>query len=324
MGILSPDFDIDDKTISRSVQSQMIVDEVLKHINHISVLLLDPNDEFDLRTLQNKLEGETKYYDLSQCKAGDYVDFINQFVLPLVNGQIDYLLVDNIDKTPDIEDIKDFKNILKYLAKGGEYDPFQNVIYTEENNQRIKRTGVIDFDNYQNRLIMRCGTVPSFLDSFTYYVIDCRQSALWVHHYLELSQIEEPLMLIFGGEAGDSNTRLSECKQWLHEMFPCVDSIGHPFKQGHDHMFDEKGNLQNISDHPELLNKAILPTSVTPETDLLLIHRYVDQFNYDAALKYALDVVSEHHLPVIYLANSYELEQNPGADLKGFEIHTIE
>ena len=321
MSILSPDFDIDDKTIRRSVQSQMIVNEVLKNISLKSVLLLDPHDEFNLCTLQNKLEGETKYYDLSQCKAGDYVDFINQFVLPLVNGQIAYLLVDNVDKIPDIDEKEDFKNILKYIAEGGDYDPFQNILYADE-EKHIVRVGAIDFSKHSNHLIMQGGEIPEFLEPFTYVFIDCRQFALWVHHYLELSQIDKPLMMIFGGEA--ANSRLNECKQWLREFYHCVDSIGHPFKQGQEYCFDEKGNPQNISDHPERLNKAILPESATPETDFLLIHRYVDQFNWDAALSYALEVVREHHIPVIYLANDYEYEMNRDIDLSGFHTHFIE
>lgn len=323
MSILGQDFDIEDKTTRRCVQEQMITDKVLENVEHNSILLHDPHDEFNLCSLQGKLKGVTKHSDLSQCKAEDYVDFVNHFALPLVKGQIDYLLVDNIDKIPDIEDKEDFENLLRFMAKGDSYDPFQNFNYTDE-DKRIKRVGPIDFKQYKNRLIMRSSEVPSFLESLTYFLIDCRLFALYVHKYLELAQIDKPLMLIFGGNASESNSCLDECKRWLHEVFSCVDSTGNPLKKGHLHFFDSNNDAQKISEHPELLEQAILPDSVTQETDFLLIHRYVDQFNYDAALKYALDVVSEHHLPVIYMANYYEREQNLTVDLHGFEIHIIE
>ena len=323
MSILDPNFDIDDKTESRLYQEQMIADEVLKHVGGNSILLFDPHNEFNLTSLQNKLKGATKYYDLSQCKAGDYIDFVNHYVLPLVNGQIDNLLVDNIDKIPDIEDKDDFENLLRYFAKGDSYDPFQNFIYADD-DERIKIIGTIDFERHKNRLIMRCTEVPEFLQRFTFIMIDCRLFALYVHQYLELTQIRKPLMLIFGGDAGESNIRLNECKRWLHEAFSCVDSLGHPFKQGHVHFFDNNNDAQKISDHPELLQHAILPETVSPETDFMLIHRYSDQFNYDAALKYALDVVSEHHLPVVCLANAYEREKNHDADLSDFDAYNIE
>ena len=319
MSILDPNFDIDEKTL---VQEQMIAEQVLKYVEHSSILLFDPHDEFNLNSLRDKLEGVAHYYDLAQCKAGDYVDFVNRYVFPLVNGQIDHLLVDNIDKIPDIEDKDDFENLLRFLAKGEDYDPFQNFTYTDE-DKRIKRIGTIDFEQYKNRLIMRCAEVPEFLQSFTCIIVDCRFFALYVHQYLELAQIDRPLMLIFEGEVGHSNTCLDECKRWLHEMFSSVDSLGHPFKQGNKYFIDSNGDTQKISDHPEILNQVVLPESVAQETDFLLIHRYVDQFNYDAALKYALDIVSEHHLPVIYLANGYERDQNPSVDLQGFEINII-
>ena len=318
MSILDPDFGINNDL---TLQENMIILGVLQNVENNSVLLHDPHDEFNLRSLQDWLNGKTWYYDVSQCKAGDYIDFVNHFVLPLVNGQIDYLLVDNIDKIPDIEDKEDFEILLKYLAKGEEFDPFQNFIYSED--ERIKKIGAIVFDKCQNRLVMRCGAVPSFLENCTYFLIDCRYFALCVNHYLGQSEIDKPLMLIFEGEAREQNDRLDECKRWLREMFSCIESIGHPFKQGQTYFFDNNGERQKITEHPELLNHAILPDRVLPETDFLLIHRYVDQFNYDEVLKYALDVVKEHHLPVIYLANGYELEQNPGVDLEGFDIRKL-
>ena len=320
MNILDPNFDIDEKTL---VQEQMIAEQVLKYVEHSSILLFDPHDEFNLSSLRDKLEGVAHYYDLAQCKAGDYVDFVNRYVLPLVNGQIDHLLVDNIDKIPDIEDKDDFENLLRFLAKGEDYDPFQNFTYTDD-DKRIKRIGTIDFEQYKNRLIMRCAEAPEFLQSFTYIMVDCRLFVLYVHQYLEQAQIGKPLLLIFEGEAGDSNTRLNECKRWLHEMYSCVDSLGHPFKQGQVHFFDNNNEAQKISDHPELLERTILPESVTQETDFLLIHRYIDQFSYDAVLKYALDVVSEHHLPVVCLTNHYEREKNPDVELSDFDVHYIE
>ena len=319
MSLLSSDFDIKDEDVFRNYLHSLIADEVKVGLNrNNAVLLFDPHDEFDLHYLQGVLEGPTAYYDMSQCKSGDYEVFVKQYVLPLVNGQIDYLLVDNVDKIPDIEEKDVFEILLKLIAKGEEYDPFQNILYVDKGSEHICRTGTIDFDKYKNRLIMRCEEKPSFLEPFTCHIVDCRNFVLLIHFYLEKSDKAFPLMLIFGKESG--NSRLDECKRWVHEVCNSVDSKGHPFKQGNEYFLDKDGNQQKLSDHTELLNRVILPESVTPETEFLLLHRYVDQFNPEA-LKYALDVVREHQLPVVFLTNSYEY--NPNIDLQGFKVYHL-
>ena len=319
MSILSSNYDLDEKTIFRINQHKLILDEVKSYLkSQNAILLCDPHSECDMHILQNNLVGPSKYYDLAQCKAGNYVDFIRDYVLPLVYGQIDYLLVDNIDKIPEIKDKTEFENILKYLAKREDYNPFQN--YSATPNDLIPNVGTIDFDKVKDHLIMRCEEVPKFLTDNTYFPVDCRNFVLMVHEYMEKTSKDVPLMLIFG----KSNDRLDECKRWLCEVYNCICMTGHPFKQGQKDFFDTDGNLQKFDDRPELLDKTILPTEATSETDFILIHRYVDQFNYDSALSYALDVVREHHIPVIYLANDYEYEMNRDIDLSGFQKHFVE
>lgn len=318
MSILSSNYDLDVNNIFRINLHKLILDEVnfyLKSQN--SILLCDPHAECDMHILQNNLVGSSKYYDLAQCKAGDYVDFVKDYVLPLVYGQIKYLLVDNIDKIPKIKDKAEFENILKYLARREDYNPFQNYSVAHKD---IPNVGTIDFDKVKDYLIMRCENVPEILTTNTYRAVDCRSFVLMVHEHMKKTSKDCPLMLIFG----KSNDRLDECKRWLNEEYNCVCIEGHPFKQGSEHFFDTNGNLQKFDDHPELQNKAILPIGATSETDFILIHRYLDQFNWDAALSYALDVVREHHIPVIYLANDYEYEKNRDIDLSGFHTHFIE
>ena len=93
MSILDSDFDVTDEVTYRSVFLDFVVEE--SKYQQV-ILLLDPDDVVDMNQLRNKFPDNKVLFDMSQCKPGDYVDFVKQYVLPFVNGSINYLLLDNI------------------------------------------------------------------------------------------------------------------------------------------------------------------------------------------------------------------------------------
>ncbi len=165
MSILDKDFDINEDATYRAAFLYYIARESKWHQ---VILLFDPDNVVDMNQLRNIFPDNKALYDVSQCTKGGYVDFVKQYVLPFVDAHINYLLIDNIDKTTDIECKDDFENLLRYMAKREDYDVFQNA----RNFSRIAST--IDFAQVEGCLIMRCDEVPAFLQSFTYIMIDCR------------------------------------------------------------------------------------------------------------------------------------------------------
>ena len=170
MSILDQDFDIDDDAMYRSVFLEYIVRESKYHQ---VILLLDPDNVVDMYQLRNKFPDNKDLYDMSQCQTGDYVDFVKKYVLPFVEGNINYLLLDNIDKIPDIDDKKDFETLLRYMAKREDYDAFR-CLNAPVSDTKFTRMTIIDFAQVKGRLIMRCAEVPEFLQKFTYIMVDCR------------------------------------------------------------------------------------------------------------------------------------------------------
>ncbi len=121
---------------------------------------------------------------MSQCQTGGYVDFVKQYVLPFAGGSINYLLLDHIDKIPDIRERTDFEQLLRFMAKGDEYDPFQNI-------HDLGRTETINFGGLKNTLIMRCAEVPEFLQRYTYIIVDCRNYVQYVDEMLAAEKRED-------------------------------------------------------------------------------------------------------------------------------------
>ena len=62
------------------------------------------------------------------------------------------------------------------MAKGEEYDPFQNIL-------ALGRTKTISFRDL--KLIMRCAKEPKYLQNYTYFVVDCRNYVQIVDEMLE-------------------------------------------------------------------------------------------------------------------------------------------
>ena len=182
MSILDSDFDIDDDLMYRSVFLQYIANEAE---NFLVILLVDPDNVVNMPNLQGVFPKKaTKLCDMSQCQTADYVPFVQQFALPLAQGKIDLLLLDNIDQIPDSELKDEYEQLLKYMAKRELYNPFQNLVGTEY--EPVKRSENVDFSNVQ--LIMRCAEVPNYLQRDTYILINCQNYTQFVDEMPEDSQ----------------------------------------------------------------------------------------------------------------------------------------
>ena len=291
-----------DNKVDRMIERIKILDLVKKEFIScmkgnlpLPVVLVDPDCEIDLRQFVTELGEDVKLVNMANCWANSYHKFILQVVVPFAKGDIKGLLLDNIDNIPDIPDRDDYHNLLRAMMKNEAYQPLDGL---EE----------IDF-NQHNRIGMRCCELPAFTQFASPYIIDCK-SGMWIEehyeqvitNYLSQSAIDRPLMLIFGQEPGGSNTMNDRCKKWLHETYRCADTIG-----------DDVGGAGLVD----------LEGYKNSDRQLVVFHRYVDQFNVDA-LRYAVQLVHEHNLPVVCLANAYEHEQNLGVDLGDFDVRCIE
>ena len=105
------------------------------------------------------------YCDMSQCQASDYVPFVDQLARPFAQEAIDYLLLDKINEIPDSELRDDFEQLLKCMAKRENYDPFQNIPGIKSGTEDFGKAG---------HLIMRCSEIPSFLQSYTFIAVLCK------------------------------------------------------------------------------------------------------------------------------------------------------
>ncbi|MCM8872304.1 MAG: hypothetical protein NDJ65_03385 [Paludibacteraceae bacterium] len=108
-----------------------------------------------------------------------------------------------------------------------------------------------------------------------------------------------------------SNQDIDYVKKQINDTPAFATMEGHPLK-GHEHMVlknGEKEEIVKISDHPELLEKFIFPSSKREYTKLFIYHRYLNQLDRDALL-YCLDMVNIGKYPVICLINDYSLEND--------------
>lgn len=137
-----------------------------------------------------------------------------------------------------------------------------------------------------------------------------------VNNYVTSGNPKKPMMIIFGGEdeKGESNVPLDQFRHDLEEMFKSAVIYGH---------FVYNGKLVIINEHPELLEGPILPSYVNKDTQLIIFYQYIGQFK-DVQLSYVVDIVKEHKIPVVYLANGYEYQKNLDVCLDDFDLNVIE
>ena len=125
-----------------------------------------------------------------------------------------------------------------------------------------------------------------------------------VEDYVAHKKAEHPLMLVFCADE-NQNSQLDDFKRWMWNNFKYSSIDGHPLKQGHEHFLHD-GILEKISDHPEMLNEVFLPSTYTEETQLVIYHRYSEQFKA-SHLNYLVDFVNKYKIPTVCLMNKYEM-----------------
>ena len=80
---------------------------------------------------------------------------------------------------------------------------------------------------------------------------------------------------------------------------------------------DKEGAIQTLTPSGDD-EQFIIPGTYNENTKFFLFHRYMEQLRGEY-LKYALDLMYDTKLPVVYLANDYSKEEEPQADVSAFE-----
>lgn len=104
-----------------------------------------------------------------------------------------------------------------------------------------------------------------------------------------------------------SNPDIDNARRAISEMNGCATCGGAIYA-------DKEGVIQPS----ESAEKLIIPGTYNESTKFFLFHRYEEQLKVPF-LQYAVDLMKEAKLPVIYLANDYSKEEEPRADVSVFE-----
>lgn len=119
MAINPLDPNLEDK-LDRYIETQYWFERAFKS-KFISAVIIDPKEEFPLKGYADSRFGEMfiKYFDLSECKEGDY-RLIAKFIVQYVadgESMIDGLIFDNIDRIPEISDKEEIEQMVLYALK---------------------------------------------------------------------------------------------------------------------------------------------------------------------------------------------------------------
>ena len=110
---------------------------------------------------------------------------------------------------------------------------------------------------------------------------------------------------------------------WFHSN-PDIDNARHAISEmngcatcGNALYADKKGTLKTITPSEDE-TQFVIPRTYDESTKFFLFHRYEEQLRGEY-LKYALDLMYETKLPVVYLVNNYSKEEEPQANVSAFE-----
>ena len=122
-----------------------------------------------------------------------------------------------------------------------------------------------------------------------------------INEYID-STPNHPLMVWF-----HSNNDIDEARQNIENIPGCVTC-------GNAIYTDKEGVIQPSGTD----EKAIIPGTYNENTKFFLFHRYMEQLEAPY-LQYAVNLMKETKLPVIYVANDYSKEEEPQVDVSAFE-----
>lgn len=107
-----------------------------------------------------------------------------------------------------------------------------------------------------------------------------------------------------------SNSDIDNARRAIREMNGCATC-------GQALYIDKAGAIQTLTPSGDD-EQFIIPGTYNENTKFFLFHRYMEQLKAPY-LQYAMDLMKETKLPVIYLANDYSKEEEPQANISAFE-----
>ena len=113
---------------------------------------------------------------------------------------------------------------------------------------------------------------------------------------------QHPLMVWF-----HSNNDIDEARRNIENIPGCATC-------GNAIYTDDKGVIQPSGTD----EKVIIPRTYNENTKFFLFHRYMEQLKAPY-LQYAVDLMKETKLPVVYVSNDYSKEEEPQLDVSAFE-----
>lgn len=122
-----------------------------------------------------------------------------------------------------------------------------------------------------------------------------------IEEYISSSPIR-PVLIWF-----HSNPDIDNARHAISEMNGCATCGGAIY-----------ADIENVIQPSESAEKFIIPGTYNENTTFFLFHRFMEQLKVPF-LQYAMDLMKETKLPVIYLANDYSKEEEPQADVSVFE-----
>ncbi len=138
---------------------------------------------------------------------------------------------------------------------------------------------------------------------------------------LAYNKINSPSMFVFSGDSGQTNMALDAYKDYLEDNYKYCTVEGNPFED-HRYFINEKGETQKVEEHPELLYKVFLPSGYNESTQIIIYHRYIEQFK-DSYLNYVLELQKKViNIPIICLMNEYSCKE--GINLSSFDVRKVQ
>ena len=125
-----------------------------------------------------------------------------------------------------------------------------------------------------------------------------------IEEYISSSPIR-PVLIWF-----HSNQDIDNARRAISEINGCATC-------GQALYVDKAGAIQTLTPSGDD-EQFIIPGTYNENTKFFLFHLYMEQLRGEY-LKYALDLMYETKLPVVYLANDYSKEEEPQANVSAFE-----
>ena len=125
-----------------------------------------------------------------------------------------------------------------------------------------------------------------------------------IEEYISSSPIR-PVLIWF-----HSNQDIDNARRAISEINGCATC-------GQALYVDKAGAIQTLTPSGDD-EQFIIPGTYNENTKFFLFHCYMEQLRGEY-LKYALDLMYETKLPVVYLANDYSKEEEPQANVSAFE-----